>query len=155
MTKTFDDVFSEHFEIIKNKYSELIKRLMIPYLRNSNLDIPDLYDYIMENGEMILTLEGFLGKNLSSFVTYSAFTNQFYNARLAGFYYAPELNDDEFNEFMRIAYEEYNEDSNNTHKNLSVKYSELRNKIIGSIPLSYNSNTVALLKTKKNDDSRS
>jgi hypothetical protein len=28
--------FSEHFEIIRNKYSELIKRLMIPYLRNSN-----------------------------------------------------------------------------------------------------------------------
>ena len=140
--------FSEHFEIIRNKYSELIKRLMIPYLRNSNLDIPDLYDYIMENGEMILTLEGFLGKNLSSFVTYSAFTNQFYNARLAGFYYAPELNDDEFNEFMRIEYEEYNEESNNTNKHLSVKYRELRDKIIGSIPKSYNSNTVSKLITK-------
>ncbi|MCW3160825.1 DEAD/DEAH box helicase family protein [Chryseobacterium oryctis] len=140
--------FSEHFEIISNKYSELITRLMIPYLRNSNLDIPDLYDYIMENGEMILTLEGFLGKNLSSFVTYSAFTNQFYNARLAGFYYAPALDEEEFREVMRIAYEEYNEDSNNTHKHLSVKYRELRDKIIGSIPLSYDSNTVAKLKTE-------
>ncbi len=140
--------FSEHFNIISNKYSELITRLMIPYLNNPNLNIPDLYDYIMENGEMILTLEGFLGKNLSSFVTYSAFTNQFYNARLAGLYYAPELDEEEFREFIRIAYEEYNEDSNNTHKHLSVKYRELRDKIIGSIPLSYDSNTVAKLKTE-------
>ena len=140
--------FSEHFNIISDKYSELIKRLMIPYSNNPNLDIPNLYDYIMKNGEMILTLEGFLGKNLSSFVTYSAFTNQFYNARLAGFYYTPKLNDDEFNEFMRIAYEEYNEDSNNLNKHLSVKYKELRDKIIGSIPSSYDKNTIAKLKTK-------
>lgn len=139
--------FSEHFNVIRDKYSELIRSLLLPYW-NHNLDIPDIYDYVMENGEMILTLEGFLGKNLSSFVTYSAFTNQFYNARLAGFYYAPALDQEEFRQVMRIAYEEYNEDSNNTHKHLSVKYREVRDKIIGSVPLSYDSNTVAKLKTE-------
>ncbi|REC56707.1 hypothetical protein DRF62_02430 [Chryseobacterium piscium] len=139
--------FSEHFNVIRDKYSELIRSLLLPYW-NYNLDIPDIYDYVMENGEMILTLESFLGKNLSSFVTYSAFTNQFYNARLAGFYYSPELDDDEFTEFLRVAYEEYTENPNNANKNLSVKYNELKDKIIGSIPSSYNPNTVAKLKAK-------
>lgn len=77
--------FSEHYNIVRNKYRILLQRLVLPFSINNEIPMPTLDDFTFEHAEKILNQVGFLGRDLSSFITYAAFTNQFYNARLESY----------------------------------------------------------------------
>ena len=140
--------FSQHYNIILEKYAAQIIRLLEPFNNNAHLQIPDIFEYIMEKGEMILTTKRFLGKNLSSFVTYSAFTNQFYNARLYNYNIPIITTDESFRDFLHNAYESYMEESENQSKQPSVQYNDLYNTILSGVPPSLSDNDVKKLKEK-------
>lgn len=102
----------------------------------------------MENGEMILTLEGFLGKNLSSFVTYSAFTNQFYNARLTGVTYFSTIRLDEIDPQLEAYYQEYHSDEENRTKRISEKYEDFKYRFLSVANPNLSSNDARTVKEK-------
>lgn len=124
--------FAEHYDIVHGKWALQVSRLLKPYFINENLEFPSIYKFIHEKGELVLTNEGFLGKDLASFVTYSAFTNQFYNARLASYEF-PFINDEEIDAELRRAYEEYIADQGNVGSKISHKYTLIRDRIVGSL----------------------
>ncbi len=130
--------FSEHISLVRQKWSTQIQRLLIPYSNNQNLELPDLDNYILTESEKILTLEQFLGKNISSFVTYCAFTNQFYNARLAG-YDIPfsttdtGIDDEELQQFFDEKLTQLGTDESWEHLPISEKYSLMRNLVLSAV----------------------
>lgn len=130
--------FSEHKHLVKEKWTAQIMRLLTPYSNNSNLTLPNLENYILTEAEKILTLKQFLGKNIASFVTYCAFTNQFYNARLAGYSIPYSISDDGIND---DELEELFDDKLNLlavegswgHLNIKEKYTIMRNLVMQSL----------------------
>lgn len=130
--------FSEHKHLVKEKWTAQIMRLLIPYSNNSNLTLPNLENYILTEAEKILTLKQFLGKNIASFVTYSAFTNQFYNARLVS-YNIPYnisntgIDDDELAELFDEKISILSAEESWENLNINEKYSRMRNLVIQSL----------------------
>lgn len=124
--------FAEHYNIVHGKWALLVSRLLKPYFINENLEFPSIYKFIHEKGELVLTNEGFLGKDLASFVTYSAFTNQFYNARLASYEFQG-LTNQEIVEALETAYEEHMSIEGFEEAKLSHKYVSLRDHTMGSL----------------------
>ncbi|MBU4537995.1 MAG: DEAD/DEAH box helicase family protein [Weeksellaceae bacterium] len=79
-------------KIITDKFEEYISSIIYPVIKNSvsdkykdYLEAPDLNEFRINKGNKILIKDKFLCADLSSFITYSAFTNQFINCRLAAF----------------------------------------------------------------------
>lgn len=77
--------FSEHYNVVKERFGTLLTRLMLPFSINSDIPMPTIDEFTFSHAEKILNQVGFLGKDLASFITYCAFTNQFYNARLESY----------------------------------------------------------------------
>lgn len=130
--------FSEHKHLVKEKWTTQIMRLLIPYSNNSNLNLPSLENYTLTEAEKILTLKQFLGKNIASFVTYSAFTNQFYNARLVGYripynFSDTGINDDELEELFEEKLSILTAEEGWGNLNINEKYIRMRNLVIQSL----------------------
>ncbi|MCQ4140427.1 DEAD/DEAH box helicase family protein [Chryseobacterium sp. EO14] len=126
-------LFKDHFEIVRNKYEELANRLLSPILLAINyFEFIDFEEFVLQKSELTLVEKGFLGKDLSSFITYSAFTNQFYNARLAGTYLinAEITEESEFPNLFSLVYERYNTLEYNSGKNLKEKIEDLDKMIL-------------------------
>ncbi len=145
--------FSEHKALVQNKWSEQILRLFIPFAYNSNLELPALNDYILTESDKILTLEQFLGKNIASFVTYSAFTNQFYNARLAG-YTIPfdptdtRGGDDDISNLFEEKFNLLCEDISWQEASISEKYTRMRDLVISDMSRNLTGNHKSEIKFK-------
>lgn len=82
--------FSKHIDEV-NKWWEILKqRYEMPKTLNSDIKLP-LYDnFVITNGEKCTSRTNFLGKDIAGFVTYSALTNQFFNAKLENIF-LPEV----------------------------------------------------------------
>lgn len=122
-------LFEQHFPLVREKYEESASRLLIPIMAAShkNLEFPDLSEFILEKSELALTEIGFLGKDLSSFTTYSAFTNQFYNAKLheINIINIEDTDEDGFPGIVEQIYNNYNSYSFNSGKNIQKKSEEI------------------------------
>lgn len=130
--------FSKHITLVKEKWSTQIQRLLIPYSNNQNLQLPHLNDYILMESEKILTLNYFLGKNIASYVTYCAFTNQFYNARLAGYDIPFDttdtgIDDEQLQQFLEEKLYELSVDENWDNLSIKEKYSRMRNMVLANL----------------------
>lgn len=78
--------------IIRDKFFQYVESIVYPIVSNSvsdkykhYLEAPDLEEFRINNGSKVLKQDKFLCADLSSFITYCAFTNQFINCRLANF----------------------------------------------------------------------
>ncbi|UMQ40598.1 DEAD/DEAH box helicase family protein [Chryseobacterium sp. Y16C] len=142
--------FSEHKQLINESYEKLAQRLLIPILdaNRFNLDFPDKVEYTLEKAEKILTQNGFLGRDLACYVTYAAFTNQFYNARLARIYSTEGFNIDEIDPVLTRVYDEYMSNTQNSEKSISQKYSEIRNLLLNRTNNLFDSNQKRYIKEK-------
>lgn len=145
--------FSQHITLVREKWSTQIRRLLIPYSYNMNVELPALDNYIMTESEKILTLQYFLGKNIASFVTYSAFTNQFYNARLAG-YNIPfgstdtGIDDEELQSFFEEKLNLLLTDALWENSSIKDKYSRMRNLVMQNLSASVNDYQKSAIKYK-------
>lgn len=79
--------------IIKGKYEEFMSSILLPVIQHQNLEefkqfleTPELDDFRILKGNKVLSKDKFLCADLSAFITYCAFTNQFINCRLESFY---------------------------------------------------------------------
>ena len=142
--------FSEHKELAKLNYEKLIQRLFSPILSANkyNIDFPEKEEYILKNAEKILTQNGFLGRDLACYVTYAAFTNQFYNARLQGIFAVEGFNLEDIDPIIERIYEEYNSRTQNSEKKISEKYLDLKNKLLDSTNNFFISNQQRTIKEK-------
>ncbi len=145
--------FSQHITLVREKWSTQIRRLLIPYSYNMNLELPALDNYIMTESEKILTLQQFLGKNIASFVTYSAFTNQFYNARLAGFNIPfgiteTGIDDEELQSFLEDKLSLLLTDESWYDSSIKDKYSRMKNLVMQNLSASVNDYQKAAIKYK-------
>lgn len=80
--------FNTQTEIIRNKFEEYIGSIILPVITLSNNEefkTPDLLGFRIQKGTKTIIRDKFLGSDLSAFITYCAFTNQFINCRLAGY----------------------------------------------------------------------
>lgn len=145
--------FDKHLNIIIEKYEKLANRDLIALIAASKKGIhfPSIEEFILENASKALTEEGFLGKDLSSFVTYCAFTNQFYNARLYQIISSPSYQMDNIDEIITSTYSEYlHADGGlvNHHQLISQKYQYLENKLINNTNLRMSSSDKGKIRTK-------
>ena len=145
--------FSQHITLVREKWSTQIRRLLIPYSYNMNLELPALDNYIMSESEKVLTLQYFLGKNIASFVTYSAFTNQFYNARLAGFNIPfgtadTGIDDEELQSFFEEKLSLLLTDESWVDSSIKDKYSRMRNLVMQNLSASVNDYQKSAIKYK-------
>ena len=126
--------FDKHFDIIRDKYAKLFMRNFnaIIMAEKKEIHFPTIENFTIENASKALTEEGFLGRDLSSFVTYCAFTNQFYNARLEQIVFSPTYEMDQIDNVIPLAYSQYiNENGgSNIYYDISNKYKHLRNRLI-------------------------
>lgn len=75
-------------KIIEDKYQEFIGSILLPVIsltNNGTLNFPDLASFRILKGTKTINNDKFLGADLSAFITYCAFTNQFINCRLVGY----------------------------------------------------------------------
>jgi len=121
-------------DIVKNKFEEFINSILLPILHHSNLDdykrfleTPELDDFRIQKGAKVINKDKFLCADLSSFITYSAFTNQFINCRLENYYtsfsrFTSDGLEDELQDRLEEIYETFltsnNHDLNEAYKNL-------------------------------------
>lgn len=132
--------FEEHIDIIREKYQKQATRIFQPIIsaQKHSIHFQSFEEFLLKSGNLALVQEGFLGRDLSSYVTYCAFTNQFYNARLEGVSFSPSYELDKINEKLLLTYNEYIHQnggalfSENISKPISVKYKYLRNKLINN-----------------------
>lgn len=124
--------FDQHKGILEENYMKYIRRMITPMINAPSPPVhaPTAEEYILKNAEMVLTLKGFLGRDLSCYVVYSAFTNQFYNARLAGIYFSPTIIMDSIIDSIESTYTRYMEIPGNSARKLSRKYEDIRNSLI-------------------------
>ena len=135
--------FEEHIDIIREKYQKQATRIFQPIIsaQEHSIHFQSFEEFLLQNGNLALVQEGFLGRDLSSYVTYCAFTNQFYNARLEGVSFSPSFELDKIDEILPLTYNEYIHQnggtlfSENISIPISVKYQYLTNKLL------YNTNT--------------
>ena len=79
LEKFYKENYEDYYDKAKAKYNESQNAL------NLKLNFPDIDRFILDSGEKCLVQYfEFFGKDLSTFITYSAFTNQFVNCKLAG-----------------------------------------------------------------------
>lgn len=76
--------FSKHIDEVNRWWEKLKERYTMPLTLNPEIKIPSYDSFIISNGEKCTTGTNFLGKDIAGFVVYSAFTNQFFNAKLEG-----------------------------------------------------------------------
>ncbi len=124
--------FDQHKGLLEENYMKYLRRMITPMINAPypTVDAPNAEEYILKNAEKILTINGFLGRDLSCYVVYSAFTNQFYNARLAGLYFSPTIIMDTIVESIEDTYNQYMDIPGNSSKKTSLKYREIRNILI-------------------------
>lgn len=122
--------FDEHKKLLRENFFKYISRLTTPIINadSSHIEPPDSEEYIMSNAEKILTLKGFLGRDIACYVVYSAFTNQFYNARLAGFTQPTALDIDNMDDDIRTAFNLLTEAEKSSK--ISDQYLTLRRKLV-------------------------
>lgn len=75
-------------QIIKDKYEEFIGSILLPVITlsdNENINFPSLLNFRIQKGARVINNDKFLGSDLSAFITYCAFTNQFINCRLVSY----------------------------------------------------------------------
>lgn len=82
--------FSKHIDEVDKWWKVLEERYEMPLNLKPELQSPSYDEFVIKYGEKCTTRTNFLGKDLASFVVYSAFTNQFFNARLESIY-VPEV----------------------------------------------------------------
>lgn len=142
--------FSAHKEIINLSYEKLANRLIFPIIKASlfNIEFPDKVEYTLNNAERILTSEGFLGRDLSCYVTYSAFTNQFYNARLAGVTHFSPIRFDDIDPQLEDFYQEYHSNEENRTKRISEKYQDFKHRFLSVTNTNFSSNDARTVKEK-------
>lgn len=108
--------FSEHIEVGKRWWKNQQERFRIPLLLKPDLKLPDFDSFILTYGEKCTSRESFLGRDLSSFVTYAAFTNQFFNTKLHSYYAPSDVNYDNIEEILTETYSDIEEDENISSK---------------------------------------
>lgn len=142
--------FSAQKEEISISYQKLAQRLFEPMIVASkyNIDFPDKVEYTLEKAEQILTKIGFLGRDLACYVTYSAFTNQFYNAKLVGYNSSPLLKIEDIDPELERIYEDYVSNPENSGNSISIKYAHLKDKLLSGANSSFNSNQQRFVKEK-------
>ena len=74
--------FSKHIDEVNKWWQILQERYVMPMILNSEVQLPSYDNFVIMNGEKCTIKTNFLGKDLAAFVVYSAFTNQFFNAKL-------------------------------------------------------------------------
>lgn len=77
--------FNQQYDLVKEFYNKYLDRIEMPLYLNRNLKAPNFDKYLLTTGGKIISNHKFLGLDLASFVSYSAFTNQFFNAKLTSF----------------------------------------------------------------------
>lgn len=142
--------FDQHKGLLRENYMKYIRRMITPMINAPSppVDVPNPEEYILKNAEKILTINGFLGRDLSCYVVYSAFTNQFYNARLTGIYFSPTIIMDSIIESIDRTYTLYMEIPGNSAKKISRKYEEIRNSLITNSNSSLPRTHLRIVKTK-------
>lgn len=145
--------FNKHISIIREKYERIVGRNLIAVISASQkgINLPSIEEFILENASKALIEEGFLGKDLSSFVTYCAFTNQFYNAKLHQIISSPSYQMDNIDEVIRSTYSEYllaDGGFINHHQSISQKYQFLVNKLIENTNLRLSSSNKSKIRLK-------
>jgi len=108
--------FSEHIEIGKRWWEKQSERFKIPLQLDPDLELPNFDNFIMTNGEKCTSREAFLGRDLSAFVTYASFTNQFFNSRLHSYNSSQEVNSENSEELIREAYSNIEDSENLSRK---------------------------------------
>lgn len=82
--------FSKHKDEVDRWWQILKERYVMPMTLNPQLELPSYDNFVIMNGEKCTVKTNFLGKDLAGFVVYSAFTNQFFNAKLEDIF-VPEV----------------------------------------------------------------
>lgn len=108
--------FSEHIEVGKRWWENQQERFRIPLLLKPDLKLPDFDSFILTYGEKCTSRENFLGRDLPSFVTYAAFTNQFFNTKLHSYNAPSDVNSDNIEEVLTEKYSDIEEDINVSSK---------------------------------------
>lgn len=96
--------FAQHLDIVRGYWEKQEQRWEVPRTLNPLLNFKTFDEFILEKGEKCLIRENFIARNLSSFVTYAAFTNQFYNASLVSYNFFITRNPDDDNQSILDAY---------------------------------------------------
>lgn len=96
--------FAQHLEIVRSHWEEQVRRWEVPRMINPSLNLKTFDEFILEKGEKCLIRENFIARNLSSFVTYAAFTNQFYNSSLVSYNFFITRNPEDDNQSILDAY---------------------------------------------------
>lgn len=97
--------FSKHIDIVNNWWGKLQERYEMPMTLNSELELPSYDNFVIANGEKCTTKTNFLGKDISGFVVYSAFTNQFFNAKLESLFIPEVVTPENILEHIENVYE--------------------------------------------------
>lgn len=82
--------FSKHKDEVNKWWQILQERYVMPMTLNPQVELPSYDNFVIMNGEKCTVRTNFLGKDLAGFVVYSAFTNQFFNAKLENIF-VPEV----------------------------------------------------------------
>lgn len=83
--------FSDHIGVVRGIYEKLEERFEMPrVLSNGQIKVVDFDDFNLSYGGRAISRDSFLGRDLASFTSYAAFTNQFFNTRLEDYFF-PEV----------------------------------------------------------------
>lgn len=145
--------FNRQISIVREKYERLVGRNFLAVISASKkgIHLPSIEEFILENASKALIEEGFLGKDLSSFLTYCAFTNQFYNAKLYQVISSPSYQMDNIDQIITSTYSDYllaDGGFINYHQSISQKYQFLVNKLIDNTNLRLSPTNKNKIKTK-------
>lgn len=113
--------FAQHCDIVRNHWEKQEQRWEVPRTLNPLLKFKTFDEFILEKGEKCLIRENFIARNLSSFVTYAAFTNQFYNASLVEYNTFITRNPEDENQSILDAYLDLDNSLTTSEKYIALK----------------------------------